>query len=69
MEMKKIVGAIVTISVSVILVGTMLAPQIELYTAEGGALESYSGILSAVVIVAVVAIMWVAVRLIGGGRD
>lgn len=69
MNMKKIVGAIVSISVSVILIGTMLAPQIAEYTKTGGALAQYSGILSAVVIVAVVAVMMIAVRLISTGRD
>lgn len=69
MEMKKIIGSIVTISVSVILIGTMLAPQIAEYTATGKSLASYSGILSAVVIVSVVSVMMVAVRLISAGKQ
>lgn len=69
MDMGKIIGAVVTISVGVILMGTLLAPQIAEYTGESGALAEYAPILGAVISVTVVALMMVAVRLIIGKRD
>ena len=38
MDMTKIVGAVIAITVSVIVVATVLAPTIADYTKEGGAL-------------------------------
>lgn len=66
---KKIIGAVVAISLGTILLGSLLAPQIELYTGEDGVLEDYGVILGAVISVTVVAIMMVAVKLITGGKD
>ena len=39
------------------------------YTASGGALADYSGILGAVVVIAVVVVLMLFVRLITSGRD
>lgn len=62
--MGSIIGAVITISVSVIVIATILAPTVAEYTASGGALAEYSGILGAVVIMAIVGVLMVAVRLI-----
>jgi len=64
MDMGKIVGAIIAITVAVIVIGTVLAPQISTLTATDGALASYKDLLGAVVIMAVVAVLMIAVRLI-----
>lgn len=63
-DLMRIVGATIAIAVSVIVIATILAPTIAEYVAEGGALESYSGILSAVVIMTIVGVLMVAVKLI-----
>lgn len=62
--MNKILGAIITIAVSVIVLATVLAPTIAEYTASGGALADYAGILGAVTVLAICGILMVAVRLI-----
>lgn len=69
MDMKTIISAVIGISVSVIVCATVLAPALSDYTATGGALEEYKGLLSAVMIMMIVAILMVAVRLITSGRD
>ena len=63
-DMSKIVGAVIAITVSVIVVATVLAPTITEYTATGGALNQYSGLLSAVMVMCIVGVLMVAVRLI-----
>lgn len=63
-SMSSIIGAVITIAVSVIVIATILAPTVAEYTASGGALAEYGGILSAVVIMAIVGVLMVAVRLI-----
>lgn len=64
MDMSKILGAVITISVAIIVIATVLAPTITEYAASGGALAEYSGLLSAVVIMCIVGVLMVAVRLI-----
>lgn len=63
-DLMRIVGATIAIAVSVIVIATILAPTIAEYVGDGGALESYSGILSAVVIMTIVGVLMVAVKLI-----
>lgn len=63
-SMGSIIGAVITISVSVIVIASILAPTITEYTAEGGALAEYTGLLGAVVVMAIVGVLMVAVRLI-----
>lgn len=63
-DMGKIIGAVVAITVSVIVVATILAPTIQQYTASGQALESYAAILGAVTIMVIVGVLMVAVRLV-----
>ena len=69
MKMETILGAIVTGTVAVIFIGSILAPQIGEYTGTDGALHEYSGILGAVVVIAVVVVLMLFVRLITSGRD
>lgn len=64
MKMNVILGSIITATVGVIFVGSVLAPQIAQYTAESGSLNEYAGLLGAVLVIAVVAILMVCVRLI-----
>jgi hypothetical protein len=63
-NMGIIVGAIIAITVSVIVLASVLAPTIAEYTGSGGALAEYSAILGAVMLMAIVGILMVAVRLI-----
>lgn len=63
-DMTKIVGAVIAIAVSVIVIATILAPTIAEYTASGGALAEYGGLLSAVVVMVIVGVLMVAVKLI-----
>ena len=63
-NMGTIVGAIIAITVSVIVLASVLAPTIQEYTGTGGALAEYSAILGAVMLMAIVGILMVAVRLI-----
>lgn len=68
-DMSKIVGAVIAISVSIIVIATVLAPTIADYTGTGGALAEYSGLLGAVVVMAIVGTLMVAVKLVAGGRN
>ena len=63
-NMATIVGAVIGITVSVIVIATILAPTIAEYTASGQALESYAAILGAVTILTIVGVLMVAVKLI-----
>ena len=68
-SMTRIVSAVIAITVSVIVVASVLAPQIATYTASGAALADYAGLLGAVVVLAIVGILMVAVSLISSGRN
>jgi len=68
-SMTRIVSAVIAITVSVIVVASVLAPQITQYTAEGAALHQYAGLLGAVVVLAIVGVLMVAVSLISSGRN
>lgn len=63
-DMTKIIGAVIAIAVSVIVIATILAPTIAEYTATGQALETYAGLLGAVVVLVIVGVLMVAVKLI-----
>lgn len=63
-DMKNVVGAVIGITVSVIVAGSILVPQINTLTGEGGALADYSALLAAVVVMVILAILMIAVRLI-----
>lgn len=68
-SMTRIVSAVIAITVSVIVIASVLAPQISTYTASGGALADYAGLLGAVVVLAIVGVLMVAVSLISSGRN
>lgn len=68
-KMSTLISAIITITVSVIVVATVLAPQLATYTAEGGALHEYAGLLGAVTVMAIVGILMVAVGLVSSGKN
>lgn len=68
-NMSKIVSAVIAISVSVIVIATVLAPTIADYTGTGGALAEYSGLLGAVVVMAIVGVLMVAVGLVTSGKN
>lgn len=63
-DMTRIVGAVIAVTVSVIVLASVLAPTIAEYTGESGALAEYAAILSAVMLMCIVGILMVAVRLI-----
>lgn len=69
MNMNRILSAIIIATVSVIFVGSILAPQVAEYTGTNGALAEYSGLLSALVVIVIVAILMIGVRLITSGKD
>lgn len=69
MKMESILTAIIGGTLSVIFIGSILAPQIAEYTGAGGALADYKGILGAVVVISVVVVLMLFVRLITNGRD
>lgn len=69
MNMNRILSAIIIATVSVIFVGSILAPQVSEYTGTDGALAEYSGLLSALVVIVIVAILMIGVRLITTGKD
>ena len=63
-DMTKIVGAVIAITVSVIVIATILAPTIADYTGTGKALADYAGLLGAVIVMVIVGVLMVAVKLI-----
>ena len=67
--MMKIVYGVIGIAVATIVIATILAPTISQYTAEGEALASYAGLLGAVLVLGILAVLMIAVRLIGTGKD
>lgn len=69
MNMNRILSAIIIATVSVIFVGSILAPQVAEYTGTNGALAEYSGLLGALVVIVIVAILMIGVRLITSGKD
>lgn len=69
MNMNRILSAIIVATVSVIFVGSILAPQVAQYTAENGALHEWAGLLGALVVIVIVSILMIGVRLITSGKD
>ena len=63
-DLTKIVGAVIAIAVSVIVIATILAPTIADYTGDSGALADYAGLLGAIIVLSIVAVLMVAVKLI-----
>lgn len=63
-DLTRIVGAVISIAVSVIIVATILTPTIADYTGEGKALAEYAGLLGAIIVLSIVGVLMVAVKLI-----
>jgi hypothetical protein len=62
--MGKIIAAVIGTTVSIIIIGTVLVPQVTSMTAEGAALAEYAGLLSAIVVISIVGCLMLAVSLI-----
>lgn len=63
-SMDSILGAVITIAVTIIVIATVLAPTVAEYVGTDGALAQYSGLLSAVIIMCIVGVLMVGVRLV-----
>ena len=62
--MGKIIAAVIGVTVSIIIIGTVLVPQVTTLTGTDGALAEYSGLLSAIVVISIVGCLMLAVSLI-----
>ena len=63
--MGKIIAAVIGVTVSIIIIGTVLVPQVtSMTTGEGAALAEYAGLLSAIVVISIVGCLMLAVSLI-----
>ena len=69
MDVTKLVYAIIGITVGVIVVATVLLPEIAEVTKEGAPAEDYSTLLGVVATLTIVAIVMIAVRLMGGSKN
>lgn len=68
MDITKMVYAIIGITVGVIVIATVLLPEIAEVTADGGPAESYATLLGVVGTLSIIAIVMIAVRLMGGSK-
>lgn len=68
-SMNKIVFGVIGMTVSVIVIATILAPTISDYTKDGAALAQYAGLLGAVLVLGILAVLMIAVRLISTGKE
>lgn len=68
-SMNRVLTAVISISVSVIVIATVLAPTLADYTGTNGALAEYSGLLGAIVVMSIVGVLMIAVKLVSGGRN
>ena len=66
MDVMRIVGAIVAINVGVIIIASLLLPTLSDVTAEGQPGAEYASLLGVIAIMAILAIVMMAVRLMGG---
>jgi len=69
MDVTKLVYAIIGITVGVIVVATVLLPEIASVTAEGQPAHEYATLLGVVATLTIVAIVMIAVRLMGGSKN
>ena len=69
MDVTKLVYAIIGITVGVIVVATVLLPEIAEVTKEGAPAEEYATLLGVVATLTIVAIVMIAVRLMGGSKN
>lgn len=69
MDVTRLVYAIIGITVGVIVVATVLLPEIAEVTAEGKPAAEYATLLGVVATLTIVAIVMIAVRLMGGSKN
>lgn len=69
MDVTKLVYAIIGITVGVIVVATVLLPEIAEVTAEGQPAEDFKTLLGVVGTLTIIAIVMIAVRLMGGSKN
>lgn len=69
MDVTKLVYAIIGITVGVIVVATVLLPEIAEVTKEGAPAADYATLLGVVATLTIVAIVMIAVRLMGGSKN
>ena len=63
-NMGGIIAAVIGVTVSIIIIGTVLVPQVSTLSGSGGALEDYAGLLSAIVVISIVGCLMLVVGLI-----
>ena len=63
-SMGGIIAAVIGVTVSIIIIGTVLVPQVTTLTGDGAALEEYAGLLSAIVVISIVGCLMLVVALI-----
>lgn len=69
MDAKSLVVSIISITVGVIVVATVLLPEIASVTAEGQPAESYATLLGVVGTLTIIAIVMIAVRMMGSSKN
>ena len=62
--MSKVIAAVIGVTVSIIIIGTVLVPQVTSLSGESGALAEYAGLLSAIVVISIVGCLMLVVGLI-----
>lgn len=62
--MSRVVAAVIGVTVSIIIIGTVLVPQVTSMTGTDGALTEYAGLLSAIVVISIVGCLMLVVSLI-----
>lgn len=62
--MSKVIAAVIGVTVSIIIIGTVLVPQVTSLSGSGGALADYAGLLSAIVVISIVGCLMLVVSLI-----
>lgn len=62
--MSKVIAAVIGVTVSIIIIGTVLVPQVTTMSGTGAALEEYAGLLSAIVVISIVGCLMLVVGLI-----
>lgn len=62
--MSKVIAAVIGVTVSIIIIGTVLVPQVTSLSGTDGALAQYAGLLSAIVVISIVGCLMLVVGLI-----
>ena len=63
-NMGGIIAAVIGVTVSIIIIGTVLVPQVTQLTGTNGALADYAGLLSAIIVISIVGCLMLVVELI-----